>query len=79
MQLCDFVKKCENDLYKVHLSSTIKPVDAMSIDVKYHRTCWTKHIVRSEENTLQHETTVQQDTEIAANIEILNLIRTLLE
>lgn len=39
MQLCDFVKKCENDLYKVYLSSTIKPVDAISIDVKYHRTC----------------------------------------
>ena len=77
--LCHFVKKCENDLYKVYLSSAIKPEDALSIDVKHHRTCWTKHIVRGGENTPQHETTVKQETEIAANIAFLNLIRTLLE
>lgn len=78
-QLCDFVKKCENDLYKVYLSTAIKPEDAISIGVKYHRTCWTKQIVRGGENTPQHEATVKQDTEIAVNIEFLNLIRTLLE
>lgn len=38
-QLCHFVKKCENNLYKVYLNSAIKPEDALSIDVKYHRTC----------------------------------------
>lgn len=35
--------------------------------------------MRGGENTPQHETTDKQETEIAANIEFLNLIRTLLE
>ncbi|KAJ7391281.1 hypothetical protein OS493_019413 [Desmophyllum pertusum] len=78
-QLYDFVKNCDNDLYKVYLSSAIKPEDALSIDVQYHRTCWTKHVVRATENPPQHETSVEPETEVAANIEYLNLIRTLLE
>lgn len=47
-QLRDFVQRCDNDLYKVYLSSAIKSDDALSIDVKYHRTCWSKYVVRSK-------------------------------
>ena len=78
-QLYDFVKNCDNDVYKVYLSSAIKPEDALSIDIQYHRTCWTKHVVRATESPSQHETSVKPETEVAANIEYLNLIRTLLE
>lgn len=77
-QLHDFVKNCDNNLYKVNLSSAIKPDDALSIDVKYHRTCWTKHVVRAADNNPPIESVIQ-DNEIAANIEFLNLIRSLLE
>ena len=73
-QLHDFVKNCDNDLYKVYLSSAIKPDDALSIDVQYHRTCWTKHVVRTTDNFPQLESTVEKENEIAANIEFLNLI-----
>ena len=73
-QLHDFVKNCDNDLYKVYLSSAIKPDDALSIDVQYHRTCWTKHVVRTTDNCPQLESTVEKENEIAANTEFLNLI-----
>ena len=67
-QLYDFVKNCDNDLFKVYLSSAIKPDDALSIDVHYHRTCWTKHVVRAVEKKLHK---VKQ-----LSYEYLNLIRT---
>ena len=38
-QLSAFVKNCHNDLYKVYLTSTKEPDDALPIDVHYHRTC----------------------------------------
>lgn len=78
-KLHEFVQNCDNDLYKVYLSSPIKPGDALSIDVQYHRTCWTKHVVRTVDNIPQPERTVQQENEIVANIELLNLMRSLLE
>ena len=66
-------------MYKFYLSSAIKPDDALSIDVQYHRTCWTKHVVRTTDNFPQLESTVKQENEIAANVEFLNLIKSLLE
>ena len=78
-QLHEFVKNCDSDLYKVYLSSTITPDDALSIDVKYHRICWTKHVLRAADHIPQPEHTVHQENEIAANIEFLNLMRNLLE
>lgn len=65
-QLCDFVKNCGNEFYKIYLSSAINPEDALTINVKYHRTCWTKH-VRAAESNPQHEASDKQESEIAAN------------
>ena len=48
-QLSHFVKNCNNDLYKVFLSRAINPEDALSIDIQYHCTCWTKYIVHTQE------------------------------
>ena len=46
-QLSEFVKNCNNDLYKVYLTSKIEPEDAWPKDVHYHRTCWMKHVIRA--------------------------------
>ena len=78
-QLHEFVKNCDRDLYKVYLSSAITPDDALSIDVQYHRICWTKHVLLAADHIPQPEHTVHQENEIAANIEFLNLMRNLLE
>ena len=66
-------------MYRVYLSSAIKPDDALSIDVQYHRTCWTMYVVRTTDNFPQLESTVKQENEIAAKIEFLNFIKSLLE
>ena len=44
-QLHDYVEHCSSDIFKVYLSTAIKPDDALSIDIRYHTTCWTKHVV----------------------------------
>ena len=80
-QLHDYVTNCDKDIFKVYLSSAIKPDDALSIDVRYHQTCWTKHVVRGTGTTSVKITKDQyvNENEIAAKIEFLDLIKNLLE
>ena len=77
-QLSEYVSNCDNDLYKVFLSSAINPDDALSIDVQYHRTCWTKYVVRAQENQVQQEKNYLKENEVAAYVEFLNLVKGLL-
>jgi len=77
-QLSDFVQNCDNDLFKVFLNSAIRPEDALSIDVQYHRTCWTKYVVRGQEIKSKNLDSVPLQNKIAADVEFLNLINNLL-
>ena len=60
-QHSEFVKNCDNDLYRVFLSSAIRPEDALSIDVKYHQPCWTKYVVRGQEKKEKDKENVIQE------------------
>lgn len=77
-QLHDYVQRSSNDLYKVYLNSAINPEDAQSRDVKYHRTCWAKYVLRSKDQN-QKETTSNAENETAAYIEYIYLINGLLK
>lgn len=77
-QLSEFVKSCDNDLYKVFLSSAIRQEDALSIDVQYHRACWTKYVVRAQGIQTKEKGSDVQENKIAADVEFLNLIKGLL-
>lgn len=66
---------CINEVF---LSSAINSDDALSIDVQYHRTCWTKYLVRAQENQVQQEKFSLKENEVAADVEFLNLVKGLL-
>ena len=38
------VEKSQNDIFLVRLSTAINPDDAHAIDVRYHNTCYVKHV-----------------------------------
>ena len=79
-QLSEFVKNCHNDLYKVYLTSTIEPEDALPKDVHYHRTCWMKHVIRAmtpEDKARADAQDSEQENKVAADIEFLHLIQEL--
>ena len=81
-QLSEFVKNCHNDLYKVYLTNTIEPDDALPIDVPYHRTCWMKHVIRAmapEDNDRADAKDSEQENKVVADIEFLHLIQELLK
>ena len=81
-QLSEFVKNCHNDLYKVYLTNTIEPDDALPIDVPYHRTRWMKHVIRAmapEDNDRADAKDSEQENKVVADIEFLHLIQELLK
>ena len=81
-QLLEFVKNCHNDLYKVYLTSTIEPEDALPKDVHYHRACWMKHVIRAmtpEDKARADAQDSEQENKVAADIEFLHLIQELLK
>ena len=68
-QLLEFVKNCHNDLYKVYLTSTIEPEDALPKDVHYHRACWMKHVIRAmtpEDKARADAQDSEQENKVAA-------------
>ena len=76
-QLSEFAKNCHNDLYKVYLTSTIEPEDALPKDVHYHRTCWMKHVMHAmtlEDKARADAQDSEQENKVAADIEFLHLI-----
>ena len=79
-QLSEFVKTCDNDLFKLYLSSAIQPEDALSIDVHYYHTCWLKHVIcapLTEDKDRAAAQDPQQENKIAADIDFLHLINEL--
>jgi len=80
-QLTEFVKNCDNDLFKLYLSSAIQPEAALSIGVHYYCPCWLKHVIRAplpEDKDRAAARDPQQENKIAAGIEFLHLINELL-
>ena len=81
-QLSEFVENSHNDLYKVYLTSTIEPKDALPKDVHYHRACWMKHVIRAmtpEDKARADAQDSEQENKVAADIEFLHLIQELLK
>ena len=73
-QLNDFVENCSSDLFKVCLSSAIQPGDALSIDIRYHTTCWTKYVVCDKTSASTDKDQCLNESELAANVEFLDLM-----
>ena len=76
-KLSEFVENCRIDLYKVYLTSTIEPEDALSKDVHYHRACWMKLVISSmtsEDKARADAEDSEQENKVAADIEFLHLI-----
>ena len=83
-QLKKAVEEGSNHKWKVQLSAAISADDAHAIDVKYHLPCWVQNVQRApksgtssddKEHTLQ-ETNISK---IAADIEFVSLVRSLLQ
>ena len=69
-------------MYKVYLTSTIEPKDALPKDVHYHRACWMKHEIRAmtpEDKARADAKDSEQENKVAADIEFLHLIQELLK
>ena len=76
-KLSEFVENCHIDLYKVYLTSTIEPEDALSKDVHYHGACWMKLVIRAmtpEDKARADAQDSEQENKVAADIEFLHLI-----
>ena len=76
-ELHQYVSSCDIDIYKVYLSAAINPSDALAIDVKYHRLCWMKRVLDWQQQPASKTCAVE--SEIAATVEFLNLIKSLLQ
>ena len=69
------VDKSPNPAFKMRLNTCISPTDAHAVDVRYHKSCWTKHVF--------HATRDQGDTKSSSKvhplqnaclIELINLV-----
>jgi len=69
------VDKSQNPAFKTRLNTCISPTDAHAVDVRYHKSCWTKHVF--------HATRDQGDTKSSSKvhplqnaclIELINLV-----
>ena len=75
--LKEAVERSKNDTLNTRLNTCIASGDAHSIDVRYHKTCWTKHVFhgKREESTSSsipgHQIPLLQR---ASLIELINLI-----
>lgn len=77
------VEASSNSEWKVRLQP-LNPNDARAVDIKYHRDCYVKHVVRQdpgtqgdskEEHQVQHD--AQSEQLISAEIEFINLLQNL--
>ena len=46
--LKEAVEQSDNDMLKTILSICIAPGNAHAIDVRYHKTCWTKYVLHGQ-------------------------------
>ena len=69
--LKEAVERSKYDTLKTRLNTCIASGDAHSIDVRYHKTCWTKHVFceQREDNTSRSKTDHR-----ASLMELINLI-----
>ena len=69
------VKRSGNESYSVKLNTALSLGDAHSIDIKYHRKCWSKHVSNVIRKP-QYPMPVKQSKadEVAAEIEFLSLV-----
>ena len=74
-QLSEFVKNSHNDLYKVYLTSTIEPKDALPKDVRYHEI----RAMTPGDKARADAQDSEQEKKVAADIEFLHLIQELLK
>ncbi|KAG1681437.1 Chimeric ERCC6-PGBD3 protein [Nymphon striatum] len=70
---------CDKDIYKVQLASCLQPGDDLATDIKYHQSCWNKHVVRSTDTSSEPSQLPFNEQEIASKVEFINVVQTLLE
>lgn len=71
------VKKLDDPKLLVKLSTAIDARDAHAIDIKYHKNCWTKHVVNilRKSSTEDHE---EETSLVASKIEFLAMTESVL-
>jgi hypothetical protein len=69
------VDKCQNSVFKTRLNACISPTDAYAIDVKYHKSCWTKHVFHTTRDQGDTKSLSKvQKLQMACLIELINLV-----
>ena len=50
------VDKSQNPVFMTRLNTCLSPTDAHAIDIRYHKSCWRKHVfhVMQEESETKH-------------------------
>ena len=74
--LKEAVERSNNDTLQTRLNTCITPGDAHSIDVRYHKTCWTKHVLyRQREASTSGSRTGRKESLLqrASVLELINL------
>ena len=62
-----------NDKLSVKLNTSVAPVDAHSIDIKYHKNCWAIHVSHVLRRETSESSSEKLAGEIAAQIEFLKM------
>lgn len=70
------VEASQNAVFRTRLNTSISTSDAHAIDIRYHKSCWTKHVfhVLRDEDTKANKQTSDCSMQIVSLIELINLI-----
>ena len=72
------VKRSSDPRLLVKLSTAVDNQDAHATDIKYHKNCWAKHVTGVLRKSTINESIAEKTSEIAAKIEFLTLVETVL-
>ena len=72
------VKQSKDPKLLVKLSTALNSTDAHAIDIKYHKSCWAKHVTGVLRKTIKDDEE-RSRSETAAKLEFLNLTQAALD
>lgn len=80
-QLKNFVDKSHNQVFKINLSVAINHYDALLIDIVYHQSCWTKFLVRENDNNFNTSVDTEENNVVTstAKVEFIEVISKILK